>query len=903
MHTASFWHRVTILLILSTAMSSPALAGTLEGTVTDAVSGEPVQGALVELYRTDFILYRSTSADFDGHFAFDNLPTDEYIILTIGAGYIPEAYDDVLCHPQRGCPISSKITKIPVTAGSTTRIDIEIHRGARVSGRITDAMTGEPVSTAVSIYDPVTRFLATPNSSETGEYSSGLIPAGTYYVRTNSLTHQNELYDDVRCPFQASCDWLDGTPIELDWGESATGIDLALERFGAIGGTVTERVTGEPIGVAYILVRKDTGDQFSDGYSRPDGTYLVGGLRPGSYTVEVDHHRYQGELYDDIPCDDCDPSEGMLITVDFNTTVGDVDFALERYGSISGTISQRTTGEPIEGASVSIWDEAGEPAGFGNPDETGAYTAENLPPGNYYATVQDIYHRGELYDDIPCEGCDPTGGTPIAVELNTDTGEIDFALERLGSISGRATHSITGQPLQFVNVEVYDATGALVGMGETDTSGDYLVQGLQPGDHFAVATGALYLDELYDGLPCEGGCDPTAGMPIATSLNTVTTGIDFTLDQLGSIGGRVANDRRSVRAARVVIYDSSGAFQRDTFTNHLGRYVVDTLPAGTYFAVVEHDVFVDELYDNLPCEGGCDPTTGTPIEVDINSVPQDVDFDVGYCTPTATSLCLTGDRFRVEAQWEDFANDMGSAAAETLTTDAGTFWFFNPNNVELVVKVLDICLLPENRFWVFAAGLTNVGVELQVTDELTGEVVTYSNPLGTTYETVIDTQAFDTCDAGASAADVGSAVSPEPLLAVPPRGLPSADPPAAAVPNKGNCVQTDTKLCLNGGRFMAEVTWEASEGIGGAARTRPLTDESGYFWFGDAQNVEIVVKVLDACGLPSFQNYWVFGAGLTNFDVTLRVTDTETGEVQEYFNPQGRTFETITDLGNFMTCP
>ncbi len=804
MYTVSFWHRVTILLILSTAVSLPTFAGTLEGTVTDGVTGEPVQGARVELYRTDFILYRSTGADFDGHFSFEDLPTNDYIILTIGAGYIPEAYDDVLCHPQRGCPIGSEITRIPVTAGSTTSgIDIEIHRGARISGRITDAVTGEPLSLSVPIYEPESRFLGSPFSSQTGEYSSGLIPAGTYYVRTDSLTYQNELYDDIACPFRASCDWLDGTPIELDWGESATGIDLALDRHGAIGGTVTQRTTGEPISGASIHIRKDTGNQSFYTSTDPDGTYLMEGLRPGNYTVQVESFGYQGELYDDIPCD----------------------------------------------------------------------------------------------------GCDPSTGTPIAVALNTVTGEIDFELERLGSISGRATQSITGEPLQFVDVEIYDASGALVGMGETDTSGDYLVQGLQPGQHFAVATGALYLDELYDGLPCEGGCDPTAGMPIATSLNAVTTGIDFTLDQLGSIGGAVFNDRRVVRDARIVIYDSDGVFQRDAFTNHIGRYVVDTLPAGTYFAVLEHDRFVDELYDNFSCEGGCDPTTGTPIEVNINSATQHVDFHIGYCTPTATSLCLTGDRFRVEARWEDFAGETGQALVNGLTTDAGTFWFFSPDNVELVVKVLDVCILPEHRFWVFAAGLTNVGVELEVTDLLTGEVVTYSNPLGTTYKTVIDTQAFDTCDAGSTAADAGSAASPEPLLEVAPQKLLSADPSPAAAPTQGDCVQTDTKLCLNDGRFLAEVDWAAPNGVGGTARTRPLTNESGYFYFGDAQNVEIVVKVLDACGLPSFENYWVFGAGLTNFEVTLRVTDTESGEVQVYSNPQGRTFETITDLGNFMTCP
>ncbi len=48
-------------------------------------------------------------------------------------------------------------------------------------------------------------------------------------------------------------------------------------------------------------------------------------------------------------------------------------------------------------------------------------------------------------------------------------------------------------------------------------------------------------------------------------------------------------------------------------------------------------------------------------------------------------------------------------------------------NVEVVVKVLNGCSPPFNHYWVFASGLTNVAVELTVTDTQTGEVVTYLN--------------------------------------------------------------------------------------------------------------------------------------------------------------------------------
>ena len=76
----------------------------------------------------------------------------------------------------------------------------------------------------------------------------------------------------------------------------------------------------------------------------------------------------------------------------------------------------------------------------------------------------------------------------------------------------------------------------------------------------------------------------------------------------------------------------------------------------------------------------------------------------------------------------------------SLTGDSGYFWFFDAANIELVVKVLDACTL--GNFWVFAGGLTNVGVTLIVEDTQTGASKTYTNPIGTAFAPLQDTKAF-----------------------------------------------------------------------------------------------------------------------------------------------------------------
>jgi hypothetical protein len=126
------------------------------------------------------------------------------------------------------------------------------------------------------------------------------------------------------------------------------------------------------------------------------------------------------------------------------------------------------------------------------------------------------------------------------------------------------------------------------------------------------------------------------------------------------------------------------------------------------------------------------------------SVRTEVDLEVfpaaGPCTPDATALCLTGRRFRAATSWT--ANgEQGDGQTLRLTGETGAFSFFQPDNVEVVVKVIDGCAI-DGRFWVFATGLTNVGTVLTVTDTATGAFRTYQNPAGTPFAPIQDTAAF-----------------------------------------------------------------------------------------------------------------------------------------------------------------
>ncbi|NKB89422.1 MAG: hypothetical protein GKS06_14480 [Acidobacteria bacterium] len=112
------------------------------------------------------------------------------------------------------------------------------------------------------------------------------------------------------------------------------------------------------------------------------------------------------------------------------------------------------------------------------------------------------------------------------------------------------------------------------------------------------------------------------------------------------------------------------------------------------------------------------------------------------CQPSETALCLgPNSRFQVEVDWEDFEKTRSAMALPTAP-DSGTFWFFNPENVSMVVRVLDKTNVSGfNNFWVFAAGLTDVEATLTVTDTQTSLIKVYTSVDGH-FPSVGDTDAF-----------------------------------------------------------------------------------------------------------------------------------------------------------------
>jgi hypothetical protein len=273
-------------------------------------------------------------------------------------------------------------------------------------------------------------------------------------------------------------------------------------------------------------------------------------------------------------------------------------------------------------------------------------------------------------------------------------------------------------------------------------------------------------------------------------------------------------------------------------------------------------------------------------------------YRTANCSPLASSLCLEGDRFRLDVRFRDpLSQRFADGHPVPLTADTGALWFFDPANPELIVKMLDGTSV-NGHHWLFYGSLTDVEFDLTVTDTATGQQHLYHNA-GGTLASLADVQAFPpphAAAAGPSAGAVSADRLPDGDPALPALAASAARlerPPAAAAPRGAaqaaplaSCHSQHASLCLEHSRFSAAVSWrDPRTGQTAASEAVQLSAEGGYFWFFGPDDVELSVKVLDGTAVNG--HVWVFYASLTDVEFDLTVFDnlSPAGARRTYHNP------------------
>jgi protocatechuate 3,4-dioxygenase beta subunit len=270
----------------------------VSGRVTNSANGAPVPHAHVSLYPLTAGNRQSHGAltGADGKFFIAQLPPGEYEVSVNAAGFqsppvVPDARTDRL---------------ILRPAEHKDDLDLALTPFGAISGRVLDAgglpMQGVWVS-ALGIDGLTDGDVSAPD----GQYRLAGLPPGKYRVRAapNSVTLPPEIRTDgsaeVRYAstyYPASLAVESAARLEVAPGAERTGIDIRLLRapIVAVRGTVSGIPAGVPgIGIGLRKVEPPRapsiyGGGMMPGYAHrvnPDGSFVIWGLDPGSYILDV----------------------------------------------------------------------------------------------------------------------------------------------------------------------------------------------------------------------------------------------------------------------------------------------------------------------------------------------------------------------------------------------------------------------------------------------------------------------------------------------------------------------------------------------------------------------------------------------------------------------------------------
>jgi len=590
-------------------------AGSIGGRVTDAATGDPVVSALVVAFPAGFDSMPprgdpggdgtdpfpgpgSAITDEHGEYVIEGVPPGEFIVVAHGEGYVPEFFDEA--------GRIEDATPVPVLEQQEIRhIDFTLGHGGCISGLVTSD-TGEPVEGAQvwvfpSFWTDVAGRGPHPERSTRqmngitgpdGRYSLCGLSAGDYFVQVWAEGFLVEFYDDAER-------FEDADPVAVPSDGEVTGIDFALSRGGRIEGVITEGGTDVPVPGAWVMAwpawsdttdpggRPDIG--VNSGYAIADssGHYELGGLVSGRYVVVAESPGFLATYYGDTP----DASLATPVDVTAPDATTGIDIGLLRGGSISGVVSDETTGAPIAGAWVELFlpyaggfDDSTGTRPFPGPgaitEEDGTYRIEGIPSGSHilFCSAWDQGYAPEFYKDARS----PERATPVTVTAPGATTGIDFTLSRHGppggEISGRVSRE-NGDAVPGAVVVAVSLAGQ-AGFATTARDGSYAIRDIRGGSYYVFAAATGLIGEFYD---------DALGWEEATPVDVphAAQGIDFVLSAQmngpGTIEGRVV-DASGRGVAQVMVYaDATGGSARAFATSRAdGAFTLAGLLPGSY---------------------------------------------------------------------------------------------------------------------------------------------------------------------------------------------------------------------------------------------------------------------------------------------------------------------------------
>jgi Carboxypeptidase regulatory-like domain len=492
---------------------TPTGTSIIRGRVVAADGGAAIRRVQVRAMSAELRESRMASTDAQGRYELRDLPAGRWQLSASKAGFI------TLQFGQRR-PFESG-RPIEVGEGETmSRADFSLPRGAAITGRVTDEF-GDPVASARVVVMRYQAFQGTrrlvpagfgDETDDTGAYRLYGIAPGDYYVSA-TLRAQGFMADSddstgyAPTYYPGTGNVAEAQRVPVGLGQEITNISFALlpTKTVRVTGTVIDS-HGERLTNGFVMLQESMdaavpGVMFMSrggGRIRPDGSFTISNVSPGSYSLMVN----AGGGPD---------GESAVVSVTVgNEDLSGLNLVTGKGASLSGRIAAAagSTGEPpLAGLQVFA-----QPARF--EPMMGAAPARVESDGTFRVTGL----RGRRLFRV--NGLPPTW-VVHAVRLNgqdvTDTG-VEFKGEasgegleivltdRVSEINGKVTTE-RGEPTREYTVVVFPEDNAkwtfpsrYVRAARADQEGLFKIRGLPPEERY-LAVAVDYLEEGEGGDP------------------------------------------------------------------------------------------------------------------------------------------------------------------------------------------------------------------------------------------------------------------------------------------------------------------------------------------------------------------------------------------------------------------
>jgi len=475
-----------------------AMGSAISGKVIDAESKEPVAKALVSIHvlinssNRPRVLFNVSTNERGEYTA--SVPPGFYVVSAEARGFHKEFFEE-----QRDF-VKAKPVQV-FEDKHTTDINFTMDKLASLTGRVTDAASGEPLAGAIvtafqehSLTDAliskdVLRLPFVAKTDENGNYKMEGVRSGKYFVTAVARGYLPEFWKEATNLREAQ-------PVEVPESGNVEGIDFTLGQGGVIAGMVISAVDQKPLAGALvqIFLNTDATAPIARGVSGRDGKYAIEGLPTGEYIAFASAEGFAGLYYKDAE----QRREATPVKVEAPNETVDINFQLKKSDSrgntIAGLVISEADKNPIPNAFVLVipigaFSNVPNVALFAMADDFGRYKIAGVPNGKYAAVACAPRYRCEFFENAKSFREAKIFGVENGAVLDNINFTLAPAQRGPYQIVGRVRHKIPNRGAENAVVQALD-NGVIVATALTGADGSFALDEIPAGEFRISATSA-----------------------------------------------------------------------------------------------------------------------------------------------------------------------------------------------------------------------------------------------------------------------------------------------------------------------------------------------------------------------------------------------------------------------------